>query len=199
MNGWTLWFTGLPASGKTTLARALWQDLQAQGIHAVLLDSDELRAVLTPHPTYSPAERDDFYRTVVQLARLINDFGVNVLVAATAPRRAYRDVARHTLPRFAEIWVRCPIEVCQQRDPKHLYQRAQTGAIDMLPGIQIPYEYPIAPDLILDSDELPVTEAVSRLIELLTAKGWVGERAPVLKSDVGKKWRKTAKMWDNVG
>jgi adenylylsulfate kinase len=199
MNGWTLWLTGLPASGKTTIARALWQELQAQGIRAVLLDSDELRPVLTPHPTYSPAERDAFYRTVVQLAALINEFEVNVLIAATAPRRIYRDHARNTLPRFAEIWVHCPIEICQQRDPKHLYQLAQAGAIDTLPGVQTPYEAPIAPDLILNSDELSVTEAVSCLLELLTTRGWVGQSFPVLKPDVGKKWRKTAKMWDNVG
>lgn len=161
MNGWTLWFTGLPASGKSTLARALREQLQGCGIPSVLLDSDEVRPLLIPHPTYSEAERDEFYHTLVQIAGVLNGFALNVLIAATAPRRLYREWARETLPRFGEIWVRAPLTLCQARDPKQLYARAATGAIATLPGIGTPYEAPLVPELIIESDHTPIPQAIA--------------------------------------
>lgn len=168
MNGWTVWFTGLPASGKTTLAHALKRELRTRGVSAVVLDSDEVRSKLIPTPTYSDAERDEFYEALVQMAELLNGFGVNVLIAATAPHRAYRDVARQMLPRFAEIWVRCPLSVCQRRDPKHLYRDAQKGLIASLPGVQTPYEVPFAPEVMIDSDQFSVDEAVGTIVDGLS-------------------------------
>lgn len=165
MNGWTVWFTGVPAGGKTTLAHAVRQELQKHGVSAVVVDSDEVRSKLIPIPTYSDAERDEFYTALVQMAALLNGFGVNVLLAATAPRRVYRDVARQTLPRFAEVWVRCPLSVCQVRDPKGLYHRAERGEITALPGMQTPYELPLAPELIIDSDQCSVDEAVATILD----------------------------------
>lgn len=167
MNGWTMWFTGLPAVGKTTLAHAVRGELRMLGVAAVVLDSDEVRSKLIPAPTYSDTERDEFYEALVQLAALLNGFGVNVLIAATAPRRSYRDLARHLLPRFAEIWVRCPLSVCQSRDPKHLYHDAEKGLITSLPGVQTPYEVPFAPEVIIDSDHLSVDESVAIILEVL--------------------------------
>ncbi len=168
MNGWTLWCTGLPASGKTTIARALWHTLRERGVTAVVLDSDELRQILTPAPTYSDAERDNFYHTLVQLAAMLNRSGVNAIIAATAPRRAYRDDAREILPRFAEIWVRCPLSVCESRDPKQLYRAALAGTITTFPGIQTPFEPPFDPELIVDSDRMSVEDAVGMILATLT-------------------------------
>src|SRR5689334_9874686 len=110
--GWTIWLTGMPGSGKTMLAQAIRQGLCQQGVAAVLLDSDELRRLVTPDATYAPAERDWFYNRLVELAAWLADAGDNVIIAATGNRRAYRAAARARLaPDFAEVWVRCPIDV----------------------------------------------------------------------------------------
>lgn len=165
--GFAVWLTGIPSSGKTTLAQAVAPALAARGIHTQLLDSDELRRQLTPEPTYTPAERAWFYATLAWLATLLTTNGVNVLIAATAPRRAYRDAAREQIARFAEVWVRCKLESCQTRDPKGLWAKAARGEIDSLPGAGAVYERPLAPELILDTDRLTVAEAAARLVEQL--------------------------------
>lgn len=162
--GWALWLTGLPASGKTSLARALRDQLTARGTAVVILDSDEVRRVLTPNPVYTREERNRFYAGIVDLAELITGYDVNVIIAATASRRAYRDEARDRLAPFAEVWVRCPLEVCRERDPKELYARADAGEITTLPGIGVPYEEPIAPDAVVDSDRTSPAEEAKTLI-----------------------------------
>lgn len=162
--GWAVWLTGLPASGKTSLARALRDDLNARGIQVVILDSDEVRRVLTPDPTYTREERNRFYAGIVDLAELITGYGVNVIIAATASRRAYRDAARACLSPFAEVWVRCPIEICRERDPKALYARADAGEITTLPGVGVPYEEPTEPEAIIDSTRLTPEEGAAEII-----------------------------------
>jgi adenylylsulfate kinase len=162
--GWALWLTGLPAAGKTALARALWRRLVDLGVAVVVLDSDEVRPILTPTPTYSAGERDRFYHGLVDLAALLARYGVNVLIAATGNRRAYRQAARDQLARFAEVWVRCPLAVCQARDPKGLYARAAGGAIRGLPGIDAPYEPPGHPEVVVDTDRHSVDEAVDQIL-----------------------------------
>ncbi|MFN2243769.1 MAG: adenylyl-sulfate kinase, partial [Anaerolineae bacterium] len=116
--GFALWLTGLPSSGKTTLAHALRRLLAERGIAVQILDSDELRRRLTPNPTYSAEERDWFYNIVTFLAELLTANGVNVLIAATASRQAYRQAARERIARLAEVYVECPPDVCRARDPK---------------------------------------------------------------------------------
>lgn len=162
--GFVLWFTGLPAAGKTTLARALGCELANQGIATQLLDSDELRRQLTPYPTYSQAERDWFYDTLVYLAELLANNGVNVVIAATAPQRAYREAARERLGRFAELYVICPPDVCRARDPKGLWQQAAAGKIAALPGAGAPYEPPLSPELQINTAVLDVDTAVQQII-----------------------------------
>jgi adenylylsulfate kinase len=151
--GWALWLTGRPASGKTTLARALRYKLDVLGIEAIILDSDEVRQVLTPIPTYSEEERDRFYAGLVDLAALLMQYGVNVIISATGSRRAYRETAYRLLSPFAEVWVRCPIDICRMRDPKGLYARADAGLIVNLPGVGEPYEPPERPAVIIDADQ----------------------------------------------
>ncbi|HXF60821.1 MAG TPA: adenylyl-sulfate kinase [Caldilineaceae bacterium] len=165
--GWAIWLTGLPASGKTTIARHLQQRLSARRISAVVLDSDALRPVLAPTAGYDEAGRDDFYARLVGLAELLVVQGVPVIIAATANRRAHRDAARRRLPRFAEVWVKCSLEVCRRRDPKGLYARALAGEIENLPGVQVAYEEPLTPDLILDSDHQTPEEAADALLASL--------------------------------
>jgi adenylylsulfate kinase len=149
--GFALWLTGLPSSGKTTLAQALSRLLHERGIIVQILDSDELRRRLTPEPTYSQEERDWFYDIITFVAELLTANGVDVLIAATAPRRAYRQSARERMDRFAEVYVECPPEVCRARDAKGLWERADRGEITTLPGVGTPYEAPDAPEVRVDT------------------------------------------------
>ncbi|MBI3943043.1 MAG: adenylyl-sulfate kinase [Chloroflexi bacterium] len=171
--GFAIWLTGLPSSGKTTLARALQDLLLARGITTQILDSDELRRKLTPHPTYAPEERDWFYEMITFLAGLLTDNGVNVLIAATAPRRAYRQAARERISRFAEVYLACPPEVCRARDPKGLWQHADRGEITELPGVGVPYEAPEHPEVCIDAARLSIQEAAAQVLSRIKVRGWL--------------------------
>jgi adenylylsulfate kinase len=163
---WAIWLTGLPGSGKTTLALALKERLDARGVAAVLLDSDAVRRALQDD-TFTPSARDRFYRQLVDLAALVIASGVSVIIAATGHRRQYRAYARQRLSPFAEVWVRCPPAVCQQRDPRGLYARAASGAATALPGVGVAYEEPDAPEVVVDTNQASVADAVAQLIAYL--------------------------------
>jgi adenylylsulfate kinase len=149
-----VWFTGLPASGKSTLARRVRDEL-AEG---VLLDSDKLRDALGME-SYAHADRDAFYKLLGRLANMLARDGQIVLVAATAPCRAHRDAARGLAPRFIEVYVRTPLEVCVERDVKRLYARASKGEVPHLPGVGDVYEPPLSPDAIADGGHDEVAAA----------------------------------------
>jgi adenylylsulfate kinase len=146
MSGMVVWFTGLPASGKTTLARRLRDRLPGA---SVMLDSDELREVLDTDQ-YGTHDRDAFYRVLGRLAAMLARQGHRVLVAATASRRDHREHARAGAPRFLEVYVRTPVDECERRDIKGLYARARAGDAPTLPGIGAPYEPPQAPDVVAE-------------------------------------------------
>ena len=166
--GWTIWLTGRPASGKTTLARALRRKLNQQGISAVLLDSDEVRRVVAASAAYAPEERDWFYNRLVEIAAWLVNSGENVIIAATGSRHSYREAARARLaPRYAEVWVRCPVAVCRARDPKGLYAQAAAGAIANLPGCDAAYDPPTAPAVVIDTDRQTPKQAVETIIDHL--------------------------------
>jgi adenylylsulfate kinase len=161
MSGAIVWLTGLPASGKTTLAHRVRDRLAAP---SVVLDSDELRDVLGA-AGYGAGDRDAFYATVGRLAGLLAHQGLLVLVAATAPRRVHREAARALAPRFLEVWVKTPLAACEARDRKGLYARARAGDAPTLPGIGVPYEPPAAADVVAEGghDEAAVTAICDRL------------------------------------
>lgn len=146
--GAVAWVTGLPASGKSTLGRALVERLRAAGRPAVLLDGDAVRAALSPPPGYDPPARAAFYETLGDLALLLAGEGLVAVVAATAGRRAFRDRVRARAPRFVEIWIDAPAEACAARDPKGLWARARAGGAPELPGAGAPYEPPAAPEVV---------------------------------------------------
>lgn len=166
---WVLWLTGPPAAGKTTVARAVLARLARAGGLAVWLESDALRKILTPQADYSPAERDRFYAMVADLAALLAGQGFNVLVDATAPRRAHRQRLRDRFPALLEVLVEAPREVREARDPKGLYRRARAGGAPHLPGASEPYEVPLDPALVL-SGTAPPAENALRVLDLLEEK-----------------------------
>ena len=169
--GLVLWITGLPSSGKSTLAAILARRLSERGCRVEILDADSLRTVLTPRPSYTEEERDWFYEVLGFLAELLARNGITVLVAATAHRRAYRDSARRRISRFAEVYLRCPIEVCRRRDVKGLYEKARQGVIRTLPGEQVPFESPEAPEAEVDTGTYSPEEAAQSVLDRLADSG----------------------------
>jgi adenylylsulfate kinase len=170
--GFAIWLTGLPSSGKTAVANALKNLLSERNVRVQILDSDDLRQTLTPHLSYSPEERAWFYDLVIFLAELLTGNGVNVIIAATASRRAYRKKARARIERFAEIFVDCPPDVCRARDPKGLWEKADTGEISFLPGAGEPFEPPEAPEVYLGAAESTVDAAAHKVLRKLAKKGF---------------------------
>lgn len=172
-HGFGLWITGLPASGKSTLARALAHELEAAGLEWEILDSDELRRVLTPHPTFSDEERDTFYEAMAHIGALLARHGVAVVFAATANRRIHRERARRRIERFLEIFVDCPLELRMSRDPKGIYRMASAGQASTVPGVQVDYEPPEHPDVIVRSDREAPEVGARRVMEVLGARGYL--------------------------
>jgi adenylylsulfate kinase len=169
-----VWITGLPASGKSTLAEALVARLAASGVRAVRLESDALRGVLAPGAGYDDAGRDAFYGALAgEAARRVRG-RESVVVDATANRRAYRDWARGMIDRFAEVWVDTPLPVCEARDPKGIYRRGRAGeAGGDVPGLAAPYEPPGNAEVVVRGDaELP-DEAAGRIVSWLRDRGWL--------------------------
>jgi len=173
--GFAIWLTGLPSSGKTTLAEKLREVFSNRGIHTQVLDSDELRTWLTPDPAYSQEERDWFYRAMVHIAALLTDNGVPLVIAATAPRRAYRQAARDLIRRCAVVYLRCTVIVCQDRDTKGLWERAIKGEIENLPGVGAPYEIPLEPEVIVDTKLLSPDQAAMHILQVLDTIGFLNE------------------------
>jgi adenylylsulfate kinase len=168
-----VWVTGLPASGKSTIARALVSVLADRGLDAAVLESDVLRNVFTPYPRYDVEEREVFYRQLAYIGVLLTKHGVPVIFDATANRRVYRDEARRQIPGFLEVYVECPLEICMRRDPKGIFQAGHEGKAKIVPGLQEPYEPPVNPDVVVHgASEVPET-AAERIISTLIEKGFI--------------------------
>ncbi len=174
-SGFAVWFTGLPASGKTSIAEKMCQILAEQGITIVLFDSDELRRVLTPRPKYTDEERDWFYSVMVYLAEHLTESGVNVALSATGPRRYYRATARLHIEKFAEVYVDCPEALCRARDPKGLWKKADLGEIKTLPGPGIPYEKPSSPEIHIETAHTTVSNGAYRVLKGLEGLGFLNK------------------------
>ncbi len=172
--GWCVWITGLPGSGKSTVAKVLLEVLGKKGFEAQLLSSDALRRVLTPDPSYSLEERNVVYETLVYIAELLTRNGVNVVVDATGNLQRYRDNARQKISTFIEVYLKCPLEVCRQREaerteryhaPKQIYTRAQRGEAPTVPGIGQPYEVPSDPEVTLDARKCSPADCAQKVLE----------------------------------
>lgn len=168
--GFAIWITGIPASGKSSITRELVGKLNEQGVLPAVLESDALRSILTPEPTYGPEERDRFYLQMAQIGEMLCREGIPVIFDATANRRDYRDHARSRIASFLEVLVECPLEVCRKRDPKGLYAAADQGTAMSVPGVQAPFEPPLEPDVVVDGREDPRASA-DAILRLLRERG----------------------------
>jgi len=173
--GFAVWITGLPASGKSTLASALARQLRNRNIDITVLESDALRKVFSRNPQYSDLDREYFYGSLAFIGRVLTEHGVPVIFDATANLRSYRERARQQIQQFMEVFVECPLGVCIRRDPKGIYRKAQLGEAQHVPGLQTPYEPPENPALIVRGDEDNPEDAAHRIIDMLVAKGYIPE------------------------
>jgi adenylylsulfate kinase len=175
---WAIWITGPPGSGKSAVARATAALLEEQGQPIKRLELDEIRKDITPAPTYTDREREIVYRALGYMAVTLVEADTPVLIDATAHRRAWRDLVRAAVPHFAEVQLVCPLEICQERErtratghaPRDIYRKAgRPGAT--VPGVDVPYEQALAPELLIDTSQQSVDEAAGRVV------GLVGELA----------------------
>ena len=165
--GAVVWITGLPSSGKSTFARAARDRLESAKVPCTVLDGDRVRQALVPPPGYDESDRDRFYATLANLALLLAEQGLVVLVAATAHRRAYRSFARSGLARYVEVWLDVPLAECRRRDSKGLYAAFAERRASAVPGEDLTYEPPTAPDVVgLGGND---QAALERLLETLAA------------------------------
>jgi len=165
-----IWITGLPASGKSTIVAALRPQLEALGLIVEVLESDEVRRLLTPQAAYTTEERDLFYRALVFTGERLVAHGVTVLFDATASRHAYRDFARAMIPRFIEVAVECPLAVCMERDRKGTYQKGLRGTSTTVPGLQASYEPPRNPEVRIDTTKISADEAARQISDIVRAR-----------------------------
>jgi adenylylsulfate kinase len=173
--GGTIWFTGLSASGKSTIAFTVEHALVQQGCLAYVLDGDNIRHGLNKNLGFSAADREENIRRIGEVAKLFADCGVIAMTSFISPYRADRDAARSLhvagdLP-FIEVHVNTPIETCEQRDPKGLYKKARAGQLKNFTGIDDPYEPPLHPELTIDATRISPQEAAIQVMAYLQKVG----------------------------
>lgn len=171
--GFTLWFTGLSGAGKSTIARLVAERLRAGGRRVEILDGDEVRRHLSQGLGFSKEDRDTNVRRIAYVASLLTRNGVAVITAAISPYREAREWARRQIGDFAEVYVRCPLDVCAARDVKGLYRKALAGEISNFTGISDPYEPPLHPELIVETHRETPSESAAKVLGCLARLGYI--------------------------
>jgi adenylylsulfate kinase len=191
--GFTLWFTGISASGKTTLSRRIYFDLKSRGLKVELLDGDLVRAALNQDLGFSQRDRDMQVRRLGFISHLLNKNAVIAIVGAISPYAATRGKNRQLIEHYLEVFCACPLEVAESRDPKGLYAKARRGEILNFTGISDPYEIPESPEIVAHTDKEAVEESVAKIIDYLEGNGYIPPRANCPSIDYSEKdenaWR----------
>ena len=170
-----VWLTGLSASGKSTIAHHLERKLFKKGIKVYVFDGDNIRHGLNSDLGFSEEDRRENLRRIAEVAKLFVDAGIIVLAAFVSPFEKDRKMVKSIIGQedFLEVYVKCPVEVCEKRDPKGMYKKARKGIIPNYTGISSPYEEPENPDLVIETHKLNIEEAVNKIYNLLKEKGWI--------------------------
>jgi len=167
---WVIWITGLPGSGKSSVAI----EVKKLAPEAVILNSDELRKIVTPDPKFSGNEREYVYKALAYTAKTVYELGHNVIIDATANRKIWREITRKLIPDFFEVYLKCPLDVCMEREkirldtheaPKNIYAKGREGA--PVPGLNVPYEEPDNPDLVIETEKISPSVAAEKIVEML--------------------------------
>ena len=175
-----IWLTGLPGSGKTTIARALKDELEALRNRVEILDGDEIRRELSPELGFSKEDRDRHARRITYLSKLLARNGIIPIVSLISPYRDFRNLARQEIEstsrsKFQEVYVKCSLDTCMRRDPKGLYKKALSGEIKELTGLQSPYEEPLNPEVVVNTDYETLTESTAKIVSTLTTTGCIAQ------------------------
>jgi len=174
------WFTGPPASGKSTLGERLAERLRRSGARIEILDGDALRSTISSDLGFTKDDRDEQVRRVTDLAAAVMSSGASAIVALVSPYRVARNEARARLVRFCEIHVTCPFDELVRRDPKDLYRRALAGEVRHVTGVDDPYEPPLSCEATIDTSIMDVDEAVTFILDRLIALGLLAAQRSVL-------------------
>jgi adenylylsulfate kinase len=168
-----IWFTGLSGSGKSTLTRRVEEKLFGQGCQTYILDGDNVRFGLNKDLGFSPEDRTENIRRIGEVSKLMLDSGAIVLTAFISPYRTDRDVNRELVDSgdFIEVFTKCSLEECEKRDPKGLYKKARSGEIPNFTGISAPYEEPLSPEIVIETDKFDVDECADQVIAALQERG----------------------------
>ncbi|MEH7399578.1 MULTISPECIES: adenylyl-sulfate kinase [Bacillaceae] len=171
-----LWFTGLSASGKSTIANEIAKALYHLNVQQYVLDGDNIRHGLNKDLGFTDFDRTENIRRIGEVAKLFVDNGQIVLTAFISPFIADRNIVRSLVEQdeFIEVYVECPVETCESRDPKGLYKKAKNGEIQNFTGISSPYEAPINPEITLNTDKQSVQECVETILQFLKSKNYIG-------------------------
>ena len=171
--GFALWFTGLSGSGKTTLARRVERILRDRGLKVEVLDGDIVRTNLSKGLGFSKEDRDTNIKRIGFVCKLLSRNGVVAIGSAISPYREIRDFVRRDIGRFVEVYCRCPLDILIKRDVKGLYKKALEGEIDNFTGVSDPYEEPLNPEVIADTDNETSEESVAKIIAKLEGLGYI--------------------------
>ncbi len=173
MDGLVIWITGLPGSGKSTIADGVSERFP----DFVILRMDEFRKIATPVPSYTDTERDTVYRAIVYMAMVLSKLGHHAIIDATGNMRIWRDLARQLIPNFMEIYLKCTLHVCAERElsrrdshgaPRGIYAKGQAGW--PVPGVQAPYEEPLNPEFIIDTENTSPGDVITKVSEFVSQK-----------------------------
>jgi adenylylsulfate kinase len=173
--GYTLWFTGLPCCGKTTIANQVAVLLKKKGYLVEQLDGDIIRQNFSSDLSFSKKDRDENIKRATFLAKMLSRNNVVVLASFVSPYRKQRRKARKEIKNFVEVYVRCPVKICMKRDVKGMYKKALEGKIQHFTGVDDPYEEPEHPELIVDTDIESVEESVEKVLSKLQELGYLEE------------------------
>ena len=194
--GFTIWFTGLSCSGKSTLSKKVEVELRRRGLNKIeVLDGDVVRMNLSKGLGFSKEDRDTNIKRIGFVCKLLTRNGVIAIAAAISPYREIRDFNRREIGNFVEVYCKCPVKVCIERDVKGLYKKALAGEIKDYTGVDDPYEEPLNPEVILETDRESHEESVAKIIRKLGTLGYIPVEEAVYSAEEEEKVKKRLEGW----